>query len=233
MLDDIVTKLILGDDAATNDQPDKDELEQQSSDAEIAAVAVITAAEGPFDGAEKLTMGMDNSTKAPIKELTFITEVSGGVFRGFSGCGSSCGGAVGCGSSSGGAACSSLPATTAGGISERRRHSRQRSCFAGLPSCAILRLQLSAALGTERGTGLHRLAAGRADGRRRRFLSSRLFLYGLCGSLIGINDAIVIIGIIGFDKSDTGAQGFNLIVKAGNLGTVGSIGPSASDLLCS
>ena len=53
MLDDIVTKLILGDDAATNDQPDKDELEQQSSDAEIAAVAVITAAEGPFDGAEK------------------------------------------------------------------------------------------------------------------------------------------------------------------------------------
>ena len=35
---------------------------------------------------------------------------------------------------------------------------------------------------------------------------------------------IVIIGIIGFDKSDTGAQGFNLIVKAGNLGTVGSIG---------
>ncbi len=87
----------------------------------------------------------------------------------------------------------------------------------------ILRLQLSAALGTERGTGFHRLAAGRADGRRRRFLSSRLFLYGLCGSLIGINDAIVIIGIIGFDKSDTGAQGFNLIVKAGNLGTVGSI----------
>ncbi len=115
MLDDIVTELILGDDAATNDQPDKDELEQQSSDAEIAAVAVITAAEGPFDGAE-----MDNSTKAPIKELTFITEVSGGVFRGFSGCGSSCGGAVGCGSSSGGAACSSFPATTAGGISERR-----------------------------------------------------------------------------------------------------------------
>jgi hypothetical protein len=44
-------------------------------------------------------MGMDNSTKAPIKELTFITEVSGGVFRGFSVCGSSCGGAVGCGSS--------------------------------------------------------------------------------------------------------------------------------------
>ena len=105
MLDDIVTKLILGDDAATNDQPDKDELEQQSSDAEIAAVAVIIA---------------DNSTKAPIKELTFITEVSGGVFRGFSVCGSSCGGAVGCGSSSGGAACSSFPATTAGGISERR-----------------------------------------------------------------------------------------------------------------
>ena len=32
MLDDIVTKLILGDDAATNDQPDKDELEQQGSD---------------------------------------------------------------------------------------------------------------------------------------------------------------------------------------------------------
>ena len=86
MLDDIVTKLILGDDAATNDQPDKDELEQQSSDAEIAAVAVITAAEGPdLMAQKKLTMGMDNSTKAPIKELTFITEVSGRSFSGLFG----------------------------------------------------------------------------------------------------------------------------------------------------
>ena len=57
MLNDIITKLILGDDAATNDQPDKDELEQQGSDAKIAAVAVIAAAEGPFDGADKIDNG--------------------------------------------------------------------------------------------------------------------------------------------------------------------------------
>lgn len=82
MLDDIVTKLILGDDAATNDQPDKDELEQQSSDAEIAAVAVITAAEGPFDGAEKIDNGNGQQHQSAHKGADLH---HGSIGRSFSG----------------------------------------------------------------------------------------------------------------------------------------------------
>ena len=110
-------------------------------------------------------------------------------------------------------------------IREEMRHSRQRSCFAGLPSCVIASVyslaphweqnaepdstgwpQAGQTVGAEDSSAVGCFSTDSAG------VSSVLMMQLLSSELSDLT------------KSDTGAQGFNLIVKAGNLGTVGSIG---------